>query len=84
MTTTAPVEKPKHGCTGKLAFLQFAEADRRAKRIRERTGDPVAAYHCRHCHRYHVGGTLDNSRDLTGKDKRREVRLKVEKEQGTS
>ena len=46
----------KIGCTGKSAFSTFARADFRAKRLRQnRDTAHVEAYHCRHCHQFHIG-----------------------------
>ena len=46
----------KNGCTGKASFTTFARADLRAKRMRQRKESAhVEAYHCRHCHRFHIG-----------------------------
>jgi len=79
VTTDQPV-KVRHGCTGKQAFTRFDDARYRAKRIRSRSGAPVAAYHCRHCHQYHVGGNEDHGPQRAAKDKRRELRTKLERE----
>lgn len=49
---TAPVR----GCTGKVEFSTFAKAQRAARNLRRRQDDAmVAAYHCQHCNRFHVG-----------------------------
>jgi hypothetical protein len=50
-------EEPfKAGCTGKAVFIRFDQAERAAtRRNRKDGGAHVEAYHCRHCHRFHVG-----------------------------
>lgn len=46
----------KVGCTGKSPFASFGEAQKRARRMRQRdNGAHVEPYHCRHCNRFHVG-----------------------------
>lgn len=52
--------KPKEfhkGCTGKSPFLTHSQAMETAKRMRNKhdSAQPVEAYHCVHCNRYHVG-----------------------------
>lgn len=74
---------PVHGCTGKSAFTEFAEADRRAKRIRERTGDALAAYYCRHCQKYHVGGLEQRGLERRARAAKRRLKAIVEGEAGT-
>jgi hypothetical protein len=46
----------KTGCTGKSAFDTWHEANRRARRMRQRgNGAHVEPYHCKHCNQFHVG-----------------------------
>lgn len=57
MTYTPPKFDPhkakQRGCVDKVAYGK-REARRRARMIRD-SGDPVHAYACPHCRRYHVG-----------------------------
>jgi hypothetical protein len=44
------------GCTGKLRYAAFSAARRVARYIRQRDeASRVHAYHCQHCHGFHVG-----------------------------
>lgn len=69
-----PPGGPIHGCTGKQALPTFAEAKRRAKLMRERAEVPLQAYHCRHCHQYHVGGLRDRANELQVKEAKRRIK----------
>lgn len=62
----------KLGCTGKKHFNRFNKASTVAQRMNRRgNGAHVEAYHCRHCHGFHVG-EADN---YGHRDKRKEVVL---------
>ena len=53
----------KAGCTGKKAFSTFTKAKRGAQRLNRRdSGAHVEGYHCKHCHRFHVGEARDYGR----------------------
>ena len=43
------------GCTGKVRFETFGEANRAARRARRQSDRAVKAYACRECHGFHVG-----------------------------
>lgn len=44
------------GCTGKLRYAAFCDARNVARFIRRQDeAARVQAYHCRHCHGFHVG-----------------------------
>jgi len=48
------------GCTGKSRFTRFGQAERAAvRRNRKDGGSHLEAYHCRHCHGFHVGEARD-------------------------
>ena len=44
------------GRTGKRAFGSMVEAERRARLMRRKYKEPLVAYLCRHCRKYHIGG----------------------------
>lgn len=46
---------PSQGCAGKKIYRSFAYAEVIAKRSSQRNDEPMRAYHCRHCHKFHVG-----------------------------
>jgi hypothetical protein len=52
------------GCTGKTAFATWAQADERARRMRQNHEDGcyVEPYRCKHCGRFHVGQRFDGAR----------------------
>ena len=54
----------KAGCTGKREFGTFTQAKRGAVRLNRRDqGAHVEAYHCKFCHRFHVGEARSYGRD---------------------
>jgi hypothetical protein len=63
----------KLGCTGKVPFLTFKQADHRAKRMRQahKRGCHVEAYHCHHCRAYHVGEAREYGARRARKDMER-------------
>jgi hypothetical protein len=50
-------------CHGKLAFSTWNAAARVARRIRATDGYRMRAYHCRSCHRFHVGANVLGDHD---------------------
>src|SRR5262249_53391512 len=63
---TAPVR----GCTGKVEFSTFAKAARAAQNLRRRSDDAhVAAYHCNHCNRFHVGEDDTGGKAMRGRSR---------------
>lgn len=46
-----------HGCSGKKAFATMTSAKKHAKWMRRKYDEPLAAYHCKHCRMFHIGGT---------------------------
>ena len=44
------------GCTGKQSFATQKQAARRAKLMRRKHHEPLTEYHCKHCHKFHIGG----------------------------
>lgn len=62
------------GCSGKVKFATYKQADRSAKVMRQNheRGCHVEAYHCKHCQHFHVG----EPRDYGRKDARREAAAK--------
>lgn len=51
----------KPGCTGKREFGTFTQAKRGAVRLNRRDqGAHVEPYHCKFCHRSHVGEARDH------------------------
>lgn len=69
-----PPGGPIHGCSGKKGLPTFAEAQKRAKRMRERIDEPLQPYHCRSCHQYHVGGLRDRANELQVKEAKRRIK----------
>lgn len=54
----APAYSPangKPGCNGKRMWPNFATAQRMAERTHRQAEEPMDAYHCKHCGRFHVG-----------------------------
>lgn len=46
---------PSQGCAGKKIYRSFAYAEVIAKRSSRRNDEPMRAYHCLCCHKFHVG-----------------------------
>lgn len=46
---------PTRGCTGKKKYRSFSYAEVIAGRSAETNGEPMHAYHCKHCNAFHVG-----------------------------
>ncbi len=44
-------------CDGKRKFLTFTDAKGAAKNAARNNGEPMHAYHCRACHKFHIGNT---------------------------
>lgn len=49
------------GCTGKGAFDTAARAERYAAKMRRDKHGRLAAYHCKACHLWHIGGLEDRA-----------------------
>lgn len=50
------------GCSGKRQYDKFADAERVSLLIRRnKDGERVQPYRCRHCQRFHVGGNGDHT-----------------------
>ena len=47
-------------CLGKKRYWFFRRAERAARAMAEREGESFHAYHCRGCHRFHVGSHFRN------------------------
>lgn len=47
---------PTRGCDGKAKYWTFARAERAAKKSAKALEEPMHAYKCVHCNRFHVGG----------------------------
>lgn len=43
------------GCEGKKRYWFFRRAERAASAMAEREREPFHAYHCKLCHRFHIG-----------------------------
>lgn len=55
MAATTRPNNPASQCEGKANFKSFGEAERRAKRMRERHNASFSPYVCPHCHGVHLG-----------------------------
>lgn len=54
---------PGDACNGKRRYSSYNVADEMAKRTRRQTEEAVAAYHCPHCHGFHVGTQNNGARE---------------------
>lgn len=45
----------RYDCSGKTAYQSFKKADTIARYQRKKMGDPLHAYACPTCHKFHVG-----------------------------
>lgn len=45
----------RQGCNGKRQYATHDEAHRVARNMRRHTDEPIGAYRCRHCQRWHLG-----------------------------
>lgn len=61
-------------CDGKKAFTGYGQARRRARILREKTGDPVTPYHCPHCGKYHLGQIADTNRTKAFRVRKRQLK----------
>jgi hypothetical protein len=52
------MEASKQAACGGKEALSWAEADRRARGMRRRTGKGVQAFHCKYCGWNHLGNSL--------------------------
>ena len=43
------------GCTGKRQFQTFTTAKGAAKNAARNNNEPMRPYHCRSCHKFHIG-----------------------------
>jgi hypothetical protein len=43
------------GCDGKKVYRSFSYAEVIAHRLSRANEEPMRAYHCRSCHKFHVG-----------------------------
>ena len=50
---------PVRGCTGKRSFASHLLAAKHAKWMRRKYDAPLAAYHCKSCRAWHIGGRED-------------------------
>jgi len=46
---------PEVACAGKVPFSSFALANAVITRVREKHREGWSAYHCAHCHEWHIG-----------------------------
>lgn len=46
---------PSLGCKGKKPYRSFVFAELVASRSAKRNGEPMHAYHCKRCNKFHVG-----------------------------
>jgi len=51
-------------CEGKSAFRSHAAAAADAKRIAQRSEKRLQVYHCRHCHHFHIGNSIERGAEF--------------------
>ena len=62
----------RQGCTGKGVFTTAARDAEYARKMRRNHESRLAAYHCRHCHQWHIGGLEERGEAHRAREHRRQ------------